>query len=632
MSHPTMSIDTEILESKSRLAFYCKMCVASFTSVKHLFNLEIQRKIVGDLRRGDLTACNHPDVLAKLAKAKRDGIMSHRDFAALYQFNSLLRKLPQDGNADACRRAGYEKLLKGERQCKVTNMTMDARVSSNYALFDRVKTIIQDILGHVPSTIFSDHEVSFGPGSTVNLNGRGFSETAMFFKLTDRLIIPDKAKFYLAALVSSNPNWVDMLATHYHTQKNSDESYLNYEMRVFDKHFEVVPNDFPSRISFVPKDSAEFRTIGVEMNGLIPLQMVVGDFIRKQLKSKTKINLDSQERNRHMARLAQTFGLATIDLANASSSISLELVRTLLPYDWFILIDAFRSSHGCAHGLDVVEYEMVSSMGNGFTFELESLIFYALARATAEMEGLHNIEISKSLAVYGDDIIIPARISDPLIRNLTLFGFTANVEKSFFKGCFFESCGSDYYNCTDVRPFFLRRPISTIKDFYFLMNSIMFRAVKQKRSDLVDLYRLCFRTVNTKFLLGPLHFELNSYGKMSTDDLESTLRVPLMYAQQHGGVKYDATLFAWQYKKWINIAVEVPLSLNSQYAVKHARYMTFLKGVLKGKACMRGSTNSRLVTHVTSSWDGCIDVESIRVAQLHAESLDLFAPTISQVL
>lgn len=632
MSDLTLSIDTEILASKNRLTFYCKMCVASFTSVKHLFTFEVQRKIVGDLRRGDLTACNHPDVLAKLARAKTDGVMSHRDFAALYQFNSLLRKLPLDGNADACRRVGYAKLLKGERQCKVTNMTMNARVSSNYELFDRVKTIIQDILGPVPSTFLSDHEIKFGPGSTVNLNNRSFCETSMFFKITDRLIIPDKAKFYLAALVSSNPNWVSMLAAHYHTQKQSDESYLNFEMRIFDKHFQVVPNDFPSRISFVPKDSEEFRTIGVEMNGLVPLQMVVGDLIRLRLQQKTKINLDSQERNRHMARLAQTFELATIDLANASSSISLELVRTLLPYDWFILIDAFRSSHGCAHGEEVITYEMVSSMGNGFTFELESLIFYALARATAEMEGLHNTEISKSLAVYGDDIIVPTRISQSLIGNLTLFGFTANVAKSFFKGHFFESCGHDYYNSMDVRPFFLRRPIATVKDFYFLMNSILFRAIKQKRTDLVDLYRLCFRTANTKFLLGPLHFELNSYGKISTDDLESVLRVPLLYAQQHGGVKFDTNVFAWQYKKWINIAVEVPLSANSQYAVKHARYMTFLKGVLKGKACMRGSTKSRLVTHITSSWDGYIDVESIRVAQLFAESLDLFESKPSQVL
>jgi hypothetical protein len=538
----------------------------------------------------------------------------------LYQFSCLTKKLPIKGNENLCKANAYAKLLDGERSCKVTNMTIDARISSNFSLFDRVKRIIQEILGDVPSNILSREQVKFGPGSTVNINRRSYEQTSMFYKITDRLLVPERAKFYLAALVSSHPNWVDMLAAHYRTQKNSDESYLNYEMRVFSKHFEIVPDDFPSRIGFVPKNSDEHRTIGIEINGLMPLQMCVGNYISERLLQRTKINLNSQERNRHLARLAKQFSLATIDLKNASSSISLELVRALLPYDWMILIEAFRSTHGCVSGEAPIKYEMVSSMGNGFTFELESLIFYALVQATCEDQGVSAFELQKSVAVFGDDIILPQRCASALIANLTLFGFTANVEKSFLKGFFFESCGHDYYNSTDVRPFFLKRTISTLKDFYFLMNSLLYKSMQQKRIDLLDMYKFCYKTVARYCSHGPLHFSETKYGKLDTDDLEAVLRVPLSFAQANGGVVYNVAMQAWQYKKWVNIALEDTLSKSRQYAVQHARYMTFLCGHLSGKVVLRGRVKPRQTNCVTSQWDGHFSVNVVALlARMFAE-------------
>jgi len=617
-----LSIDMEIVGSKNRLGFYANLCLTSFQQVKHFFSSDIQNKIEGDLRRGDLTACQHPSIEDKLSRAKAFGDMSTTDFRQLYQFYSLTKKLALPGDEKLCKANGLAKLLDGEAKCKVTNMTIEARISSNYALFDRVKMIIQDIIGDVPATLFTGTEVKFGPGSTVNLNRRSFEQTGLFYKLTDRLIVPERAKFYLAALVSSNPNWVSMLATHYRTQKNEDESYLNYEMRVFNKHFEIVPDSFPSRIGFVPKDSDEFRTIGIEMNGLMPLQMCIGNYFSSRLYSKVGINLNSQERNRHLAKLAKLFGLATIDLKNASGSIALLLVKALFPVDWYCLIEACRSTHGSVVGGEIIEYEMVSSMGNGFTFELESLIFYALAKATCEDEGVSDFECKKSLTVFGDDIILPQRCASTFMQNLTLFGFTANKSKSFIKGFFFESCGNDYYNSTDVRPFFLKRTVSTLKDFYFLLNSLLYKVIQQERSDLLDIYKFCYGFIAKVSSYGPLHFNLNDYGKVQADDLEAVLRVPLEFAQTNGGVVFNYHIQAWQYKKWINIALLCPLSKSSQYAVQHARYMTFLRGTKAGEVALRGRVKSRQITDVTSAWDGHITVKATKILALMFESLE----------
>jgi hypothetical protein len=605
---------------------YSRMLLCYFNNIEHFFAKSEIDMIKGSLRRGDTSVATSDLIEARLAQAKRTGCMSTTDFRQLYQFYSLIKKLPRKGDDTACSIAAYDKLLAGEASCKVTNMTMESRITHNFALFDRVKMIIQDILGPLPCN-FLDTEVFFGPGSTVNCNKRSFEETASFFKITDKLVVPERAKNYLAAHLSYNPNWVDMLGTHYHLQQNSDESRLSFELRVFNRHFEIVDDEFPSRIGFVPKNSDEHRAIGVEMNGLIPLQKVVGDLIRRRLDDRTPINLNSQQRNRHLASQAQTFGLATIDLANASSSISLELVRALLPPEWFALVADFRSTHGkCTSlSLDPIKYEMVSSMGNGFTFELESLIFYALAKATCEECGIHDYEAKRSISVFGDDIIVPQAVATNLVHNMTLFGFTANVDKSFFKGYFFESCGADYYDGVDVRPFFLKREIITLRDLLFFMNSLLFKAVTQGRADYSDLYCFLFRMIPKGTPLGPLHFETpsNGYEAVATDDLEAVLRVPLWYAQQRGGVKFNPHLQAVTYKKWVRVGIEANLSKSPQYAVRHARYMTFLKGQLQGKVILRGRTKDRLKTVTTSRWDGALTIHELNVVSHIFDSFNL---------
>jgi hypothetical protein len=290
--------NSDIIPKKRQSAFHSGIQQALFNACKHLFSLPERNLIEGNLRRGNLAICQSALVSEKLSKARQDGQMTVQDFTSLYQFYSFSKKIPFAGNDQLCREAGLSKFLKGEGKCKVTNMTFESRRESNFALFDRVSLIIQDILGPVPCTILTKPDISFGPGSSVNPEGRPYSRTSLFFKQTDRLYVPEKAKVYLAAHLSSHPNWVDNLGTHYRIQKAEDESRLSFEMRVFEKHLVIVKDFFPNRISFVPKTSEEHRTIGIELNGQVPLQKVLGDFIRRKL-NVVGIDLNSQDRNRH---------------------------------------------------------------------------------------------------------------------------------------------------------------------------------------------------------------------------------------------------------------------------------------------------------------------------------------------
>lgn len=219
--------------------------------------------------------------------------------------------------------------------------------------------------------------------------------------------------------------------------------------------FDIVPGN---RITTVPKNRKINRTIAVEPTLNMYFQKGLGNFMRKILKRHCKINLDDQSINQRLAWrgsleanpyfVGPTECLATLDLSSASDSVALEAVRFLFPHSFFVLLDISRSQEGTLPSGETVTYEKISSMGNGFTFELESFIFWA-ACASVCSEGA-------TFSVYGDDIIVPARHVPELVELLSFLGFTLNEEKSFTSGPFRESCGKHYFHGEDVTPVFHR--------------------------------------------------------------------------------------------------------------------------------------------------------------------------------
>jgi hypothetical protein len=116
-----------------------------------------------------------------------------------------------------------------------------------------------------------------------------------------------------------------------------------------------------------------------------------------------------------------------------------------LPQKWYKYLADVRSPFGKI-GTKLFKYSKFSSMGNGSTFALESLIFASLCYATG----------SKAFSVYGDDLIIETELVDDLVDLLRFFGFSVNADKSYVSGPFRESCGTDWYEGYDVTPFYLR--------------------------------------------------------------------------------------------------------------------------------------------------------------------------------
>lgn len=217
----------------------------------------------------------------------------------------------------------------------------------------------------------------------------------------------------------------------------------------------------------VPKSWKTDRLICIEPHGNMYMQKGIGSYIRRMLK-KVNIDLNDQSINQEYARLGSIDGkLSTIDLKAASDSISIKLVRDLVPWDWFILFMETRSEVvKLPDGLH--ELEKISAMGNGFTFELESLIFFALVDAVREIYGT----TSDTVSVYGDDIICHTEYSTEVIDLLYYVGFETNLDKTFVSSDFRESCGKHYFSGVDVTPFYIKQSLTHSQTITLAANSL----------------------------------------------------------------------------------------------------------------------------------------------------------------
>ena len=235
---------------------------------------------------------------------------------------------------------------------------------------------------------------------------------------------------------------------------------------------QLVDAGFPcfqvgNKVITVPKDASTNRVIAVEPGINLWFQKSVGDMIGLRL-LRYGIDLRYQSRNQELARLGSKFqSLATIDLSSASDSIASAVVEALLPPRWWMLLDACRSRYG-TRDATLVSWEKFSSMGNGFTFQLESLIFYAVASCCAEYLKLSASQVS----VYGDDIIIPTTCYELFSEMMDFYGFRINVKKSHFDSTFRESCGAHFSSGIDVKPIYLKDRVNSVPAVYRLANAV----------------------------------------------------------------------------------------------------------------------------------------------------------------
>lgn len=229
-----------------------------------------------------------------------------------------------------------------------------------------------------------------------------------------------------------------------------------------------------SRLTTVPKNEDTMRTIAIEPSGSMALQLAAGRYLEGVLRS---LGLDiskQQPKNKAYAKRGSvTGGLATIDLKSASDMISPELVRLLFPKEWFNLLMRLRSPEIELPDGTWMQLNMISTMGNGFTFPLMTLIITALIYGYRAQHGGPAIYLDWSdTCVYGDDVIVPTHEYQPICDVLTAAGFVINHDKSYRAGPFRESCGGDYYEGVDVTPFYVKA-LANDSQVYIAINQVV---------------------------------------------------------------------------------------------------------------------------------------------------------------
>lgn len=289
----------------------------------------------------------------------------------------------------------------------------------------------------------------FGPGASASLPR---SKGDAFYKFGNLNPTVTKGALPLAAVaVSRIPCWAE------HLTGVRDPTF-------FDVYYTLSQNIVAgNRVTTVPKSAKTDRVIAIEPDLNMFLQKGIGALIRSRLR-RVGIDLNDQTLNQ---QLAQDLSYATIDLTSASDSISLTVVEELLPDDWCSAIKACRSPRGTLPDGRLITYQKVSSMGNGFTFELESLIFWALCSSVMQL-----LNTKGRLCVYGDDIIVPTVCANHVCDVLLHFGFIPNQKKTHIHGFFRESCGKHYFMKSDVTPFYIRKDVDSPVKLIRVLNRI----------------------------------------------------------------------------------------------------------------------------------------------------------------
>jgi len=365
------------------------------------------------------------------AITKPDELIAYRQILALFQKREDL-----DMGIDR-REAAMESFLESERRCAVTNETFKKwgrgflfprHVDS---VFHTASRKISRVLGDVPP--LSDLRMRFGPGATRGLAKKNANALE---KLRSSWACSEDLAGTVQNVLEEVPPWV---FPHW---DDSESAKVTVEIQ-------------NGKLCFVPKNFKTDRSIVTEPLLNTFVQAGIGDYMVRRLRS-SGLDLTDQSRNQSLARIGSiTRGVATLDLSSASDSVSTELVAHLLPLPWFEFLSQCRTR--CIETpFGVMRQEKFCSMGNGFTFPLESLIFWTLALAVCEYLDLSTEDVS----VYGDDIIVPTAAVPLLTQVLTSAGFVLNKDKSYVDGPFRESCGKDYLSGILVRPVYVKEALT----------------------------------------------------------------------------------------------------------------------------------------------------------------------------
>lgn len=308
--------------------------------------------------------------------------------------------------------------------------------------------------GHVFDYAFIADRMGIGPGSAQKADSD--CEFTKLFESPMSYVNPDSIRHYRTALSGSG-------------------LYADAEMQRWQRYgFERVKG---GKLFFAAKNAAISRTCCTEANLEMLLQKAVGSYFEDRLLSDFGISLSTQaDKNRVLARMgSEDDSIATIDLTSASDCNGLYLLDSITP-NCFLKAVMFGCSSRRAILPDgsTVELNMISTMGNGFTFPLQTLLFACMVKAVYHVMGIPMARKPghrTPFAVFGDDIIVVKEAYSFTCRMLEGIGFQVNGDKSFYTGHFRESCGHDYFKGKNVRGVYVKS-LESPQQVYSLINRL----------------------------------------------------------------------------------------------------------------------------------------------------------------
>lgn len=509
-----------------------------------------------------------------------------RDITCMQLAASILKKY-EDGSSAVADTVALDKFLAANLRCgnwqlQLSSLLDEALVGafkqSVYTFLhpNNLQCLVPDDL---VSLMFESDLV--GPGASIGASGYDF-----YSKLfAGRLSCTSHGLYasYRSYIKSLNPDWVDA---------------ENIRQTQFGETLVVSGN----RLSFVPKSYDCSRVICTEPLLNMLVQKGIGNILERRLRHYFGIDLASQQaKNRELARIgSQTGEFVTIDLSSASDTISNQMLKAMLPKGFFSLLQFCRSPETTVMMTgEKLALNMVSTMGNGFTFPLQTMLFACVVEAVVKVTGCEARDFDPprggnlgSYGVNGDDIVCRREVARCVIRLLELLGFEVNPSKSFLEGPFRESCGGDFFKGLPVRGVY----VNTLKDANSRYSAINALNDWSARSliPLCATIQLLLRSV--RYLPVPV-WEDPSAGVRVPWNLVSGLR----RSKHTGSVIYTRLVFEPVRLRIKDCQITVPRGARKRIFNPYGLLISFLRGTVRGTT-RKGSDIGTITIRHDSGW------------------------------
>jgi hypothetical protein len=507
---------------------------------------------------------------------------------AMQSLRSALLKKFRDQPSDSADANALSLFLSINEKCKSFKLDLSGSTTIETIAIGEAKDFIyrlffpdEQVDGNLRHLTLGEVSSRFSLGNGANI---GSFSTDFLSKIgTSTMSATDSRlhKLYLQA-ISCDPLWSSVESTRSERRKT-----------------DVVQG---SRLSFVPKTSEISRTICTEPVLNMLFQKGIASVLEGLLQRSIGIDLRTQpDKNRRLAQLGSVDGsFGTIDLSSASDSMSTGLVTEFFPPHVLHMLEMTRSPCTILPDGTSVELHMISSMGNAFTFPLQTIFFaslvYGAYRALSVPFERPFRQSLGNFAVFGDDIICVGKAYGLITRLLSLCGFSVNVDKSFNTGLFRESCGHDYYHGHNVRGVYIKT-LRTLSDRYSAINRLN-RWSAYWGIPLPATIHTLLR--GTRILPVPFD-EMDDCG----------IKVPLSFIEKRRYSKYTGgVVYRFVYKQPnshdVTDVSAKPPNLRGWINNPSAVLLAALAGTLRaGKAVVRSSDHSRasLRTRSSSRWD-----------------------------